>query len=202
MGVRDERAAATRAKLLEAAREEFQQDGFAGARIDRIAERSGMNKRLIYAHFGSKAELFDIVIADNVARVVDAVPFEAADLAGYAVRLHDYWVAQPTSVRLFSWRNVELGHAPQFEDETYRSMIEQIERAGAAEKAGVPAAHLLALTFAVLLAWSIPAGSLDGPDSAVLEARRRSIRLTVERLLDGDDGPGAHREPRMVSAAV
>ena len=44
--------------ILLAARDEFAQHGLAGARVDRIAERAGLNKRLIYYYFSSKDELF------------------------------------------------------------------------------------------------------------------------------------------------
>jgi AcrR family transcriptional regulator len=183
MGIRADRAAATRGKLLEAARDEFQRNGFAGGRIDAIADRAGVNKRLIYAHFNSKAELFDVVLADNVARVAANVPFTPNDLPGYAVRLFDYWSTDPTSVRLFSWRNVELGSAPQLENETYREMIGEIEASGAVTRAGIPATHLLALLFSVLLAWAIPADVYLRTDEAELEQRRRSVKLAVERII-------------------
>ena len=183
MGVRAEKAAATRGRLLAAARDEFQHHGFAGGRVDRIATSAGVNKRLIYAHFDSKAGLFDAVIADNVARVVLAVPFTPEDMSDYAVRLFDYWTEHPASVRLFAWRNIELAHAPASEDETYHQMIASIEAVGADRTAGLPAAHVLALVFAVLLAWAIPADSLRRPRPEELDRRRRSVAAAVDRLL-------------------
>ncbi|MEO7017763.1 MAG: TetR family transcriptional regulator [Leifsonia sp.] len=183
MGVRSDRAAATRRKLIDAARNEFQMHGFAGGRVDAIAEQAGVNKRLIYVHFGSKVGLFSEVLADNVARVSHAVPFTQDDLPGYAVSLFDYWTLEPTAVRLFSWRNLEVDAAPQFEDETYRGMIQQIEESGASERAGLPAPHVLALLFAVLLAWAIPADAFQRADANELARRRESITLAVRRIL-------------------
>jgi AcrR family transcriptional regulator len=188
MGVRADRAAATRQKLLEAAREEFQRHGFAGGRIDAVAESAGVNKRLIYAHFASKAGLVDAVLADNVERVAAAVPFTPDNLPGYAVALFDYWMQNSTSLRLFSWRNVELSTTPASEDATYRKMIRQVNATGAPAAAGVSAAHLLALVFAVLLAWAIPADVFQRPGEKELAARRASIRITIERLLDPHTG--------------
>ncbi|MFL6837431.1 MAG: TetR/AcrR family transcriptional regulator, partial [Bradyrhizobium sp.] len=46
--------AATRRKLLTAARREFAQNGLAGARVDEIAARAGVNKQLVYHYFGDK----------------------------------------------------------------------------------------------------------------------------------------------------
>jgi AcrR family transcriptional regulator len=183
MGIRADAAAATRRKLLEAAREEFQRRGFSGGRVDDIAQAAAVNKRLIYAHFGSKAGLFEAVLADNVERVATAVPFTPNDLPDYAVRLFDYWMANPTSLRLFSWRNVEVSTTPASEDATYRDMIRQVEASGAPATAGLPADHLLALLFAMLLAWAIPADAFQRPGRAQLAERKATIHTAVERLL-------------------
>ena len=59
--VRD--AEATKARLLEAATAEFAAYGIAGARIDRIAAAASVNKQMIYAYFGSKDALFDVVFS-------------------------------------------------------------------------------------------------------------------------------------------
>jgi len=45
---------ATRQKLLAAARREFAASGLAGARVDEIAARAGVNKQLVYHYFGDK----------------------------------------------------------------------------------------------------------------------------------------------------
>jgi AcrR family transcriptional regulator len=52
----------SRAIILNAALEEFALFGLAGARIDRIAERSNLNKRLIYYYFTDKDQLFQAVL--------------------------------------------------------------------------------------------------------------------------------------------
>jgi len=44
--------------ILAAARSEFAEHGFNGARVDRIATRSGLNKQLVYYYFGSKDDLY------------------------------------------------------------------------------------------------------------------------------------------------
>jgi AcrR family transcriptional regulator len=48
--------------ILAAAREEFAEHGLGGARVDRIAERAGLNKRLIYYYFEDKEKLFQEVL--------------------------------------------------------------------------------------------------------------------------------------------
>src|SRR3954447_15450988 len=53
---------ATRQKLLAAARREFADCGLAGARVDEIAARAGVNKQLVYHYFGDKDALYLAVL--------------------------------------------------------------------------------------------------------------------------------------------
>src|SRR5450631_218628 len=53
---------ATRNKLLTAARREFAQSSLAGARVDEIADRAGVNKQLVYHYFGDKDALYLAVL--------------------------------------------------------------------------------------------------------------------------------------------
>lgn len=52
----------TRDVILAAARAEFAEQGFNGARVDRIAARSGLNKQLVYYYFGSKDDLYRVAL--------------------------------------------------------------------------------------------------------------------------------------------
>jgi len=58
--------------ILVAARDEFAQYGLGGARVDRIAERADVNKRLIYYYFGSKDDLFLAVLESTYADIREA----------------------------------------------------------------------------------------------------------------------------------
>lgn len=58
--------------ILASARDEFSQRGLAGARMDSIAERAGLNKRLIYYYFGSKDDLFLAVLERTYAGIREA----------------------------------------------------------------------------------------------------------------------------------
>ncbi len=53
---------ATAAAILASAYKEFAAHGFAGGRVDRIAERARVNKATIYHHYGSKEGLFLAVL--------------------------------------------------------------------------------------------------------------------------------------------
>ena len=52
----------SRDALLRAARAEFVRHGFAGARVDKIAAAAGVNKQLVYHHFGDKDALYLAVL--------------------------------------------------------------------------------------------------------------------------------------------
>jgi AcrR family transcriptional regulator len=49
----------TKEKILAAALDEFASKGFAGTRVDQIAQAAGVNKAMIYYHFANKEELFN-----------------------------------------------------------------------------------------------------------------------------------------------
>jgi AcrR family transcriptional regulator len=63
----------TREKVLAAALEEFAARGFDGAKVDRIAQRAGVNKAMLYYHFRSKATLFLEILRTQFGGVADAV---------------------------------------------------------------------------------------------------------------------------------
>jgi len=52
----------TRARILERATAEFAARGFAGARVDAIAQRCGLAKNMLYHYYGSKEGLFIAVL--------------------------------------------------------------------------------------------------------------------------------------------
>jgi AcrR family transcriptional regulator len=62
--VRTRSAEATKARIMAAAKSEFARLGFAGARVDDIAEQAQANKRMIYHYFGSKESLFQSVLEE------------------------------------------------------------------------------------------------------------------------------------------
>jgi AcrR family transcriptional regulator len=57
----------TRERILSAALAEFASKGFAGARVDVIARRAAINKRMLYHYFGNKEKLFRAVLRHKIA---------------------------------------------------------------------------------------------------------------------------------------
>ncbi|MDA0564107.1 TetR/AcrR family transcriptional regulator [Streptomonospora sp. S1-112] len=184
-----EQSAATRRRLLDAAFEEFHRHGLAGGRVDRIAERAGANKRLIYIYFGDKDGLFDAVVARDLAALLDAVPLTPHDLPGYAAALFDHLHERPALLRLLAWRNLERTAAGPAEEESYARAVARIAAAAGDDGAGgaFAPADVLAFVLALLQAWTSASPALrrlagtDG-DPAVRERRRRALREAVARL--------------------
>jgi len=58
----------TRQRILSAALKEFAMNGFTGARVDAIAKRAAINKRMLYHYFGDKEHLFREVLRLKMAR--------------------------------------------------------------------------------------------------------------------------------------
>ena len=59
----------TREDILQAAINEFVQQGLAGARVDAIAERTATSKRMIYYYFGSKEGLYLAVLEESYRKI-------------------------------------------------------------------------------------------------------------------------------------
>ena len=172
---------ATKARILDAATAEFADHGLAGARVDRLAERAGANKQLIYAYFGSKEGLFDATLEAHIERLLDAVPFDADDLPAYAVAMFDFGVAHPELLRLLHWhmleRPGELARLEQTLHSTERKLaaLTEAQQAGRVDATLSPE-ELLALVLSIVQA-------VDDPRPAALAVRRESIAAAVRRLV-------------------
>jgi AcrR family transcriptional regulator len=78
---RAERAAARRLAILEAALDEFSARGFAGARLDDVAQRAGVAKGTIYLHFKDKEALFQELVRTMLGPLIAGLEqLRASDL--------------------------------------------------------------------------------------------------------------------------
>lgn len=177
-------AEATKANILKAAFAEFAERGLAGARVDRIAEAAGANKRMIYVYFENKEGLFNTVIEDALERFVDEVPFTPEDLPGYAGKIFDHLVGHPELLRLSAWRKLESPGATQEEKEKYSRKLEAIADAqmqGTIEGHLAPA-DVLALVLGLTTAWFSASEALMALAEGGLEDRRKAIVDAVAAL--------------------
>ena len=63
----------TRVIILDAAREEFAANGFAGSSMESVARRSGVSTKTLYRLIPNKAALFEAMITDRQEKFVSAV---------------------------------------------------------------------------------------------------------------------------------
>ncbi len=74
------KSAATRRKILDAAAKTFRKRGYAGTRLNDIADAAAMRAGSIYYHFASKEQLLEQVLEIGIRRVFDAVVREVEAL--------------------------------------------------------------------------------------------------------------------------
>src|ERR1700716_2480267 len=90
-----------RQRLLEAALEEFSLHGPAGARVDAISQRAGVNPQLITYYFGGKAGLYRETVRWCFGRAAGPAPSES--LAGLLSEFFQSVIADPGTTRLLQW---------------------------------------------------------------------------------------------------
>jgi len=105
--VRDPKA--TRDRILSAALAEFSAEGFAGARVARIARRARVNKRMLYHYFGNKEhlfrEIFDRKLRERAGWVTEA-PADLGASLGYWFQLA---CEDSDWIRLIQWEALGTG---------------------------------------------------------------------------------------------
>ncbi len=106
-------AAATKARIMAAARAEFARKGLGGARVDVISERAQTNKRMIYHYFGSKEELFRAVVEAayvdirGAERKLELEHLPAREALERLVRFTwDYYLENPEFISLVNSENL------------------------------------------------------------------------------------------------
>src|SRR5580704_10580413 len=89
---RSQKGVRTRARLLDAAKEIFEEDGFLEARISDIAERAGLSHGSFYHYFESKEEIFRQVaesMDDQLSAPMDTVIFDTTSDATPQERIRE-----------------------------------------------------------------------------------------------------------------
>ncbi len=114
--IRSRDADRTQQEILAAATAEFAAHGFGGARIETIAERAGVNKKLIYYYFEGKDELFlavleqtyaDIRAAERELHLEALEPLEAVErLVAFT---WGHFLAHPEFLALLNSENMHRG---------------------------------------------------------------------------------------------
>ena len=99
----------TRELILAAALKEFSRNGLAGARVDVMARKAGVNKRMLYHYFTDKDGLFREVLRVRMSernRWLAAAPEDPSELAPY---WYDLMWRDMDWIRLLEWEALEIG---------------------------------------------------------------------------------------------
>jgi AcrR family transcriptional regulator len=189
---RPRNSAATKELLLSAATAEFADYGLRGARIDRIAERAGANKRLLYVYFGDKDQLFEAVLQRQIGRLAQGTPLVDGDLVAYAGARFDFMLAHPETARLAAWRRFEHDdHDSETEVEGYRAKVATV---AAAQHEGRLDDSLLAIVLRITESWldapaALAAASGPQPRSDQRIAEHRATLLEAVRRITAPRPP-------------
>jgi TetR/AcrR family transcriptional regulator len=110
----------TRNKILEVSEQEFARDGYAGAHLQRIAERVGVQKTALYYYYDSKLALYEAVLARMLARFDESLT-EAVEVdAGHEEKLD----------RLLDAINVGLAEHDTYSQILIRIFVDRVELGG------------------------------------------------------------------------
>jgi len=130
----------TKRRILAAARREFAAKGFAGARVDSIARRARVNKRMLYHYFGNKQRLFREIVRQIMT--AEGSPFRAAreappKIAEHMLRWNEALRQEPDYIRLLQWEALETaGRRVIGEEERLEEEVESVERVRMLQREG------------------------------------------------------------------
>jgi AcrR family transcriptional regulator len=94
--------AGTQQRILNAALLEFAREGFDGARVDEIARRARINKRMLYHYFGNKEDLYREIFRRKVAAKTQVTQENPATLADALAYWYDQESADTSWIRLLT----------------------------------------------------------------------------------------------------
>ena len=112
----------TRERILSAALKEFAANGFAGARVDAIARRAAINKRMLYHYFGNKEHLFREVLRRKIAERQAS----AEGLSGDPAESLPFWFKLACRdadwIRLLEWEALQEADKKLIDEKSRRAL--------------------------------------------------------------------------------
>jgi AcrR family transcriptional regulator len=106
----------TKADILAVATREFADQGYAGARINEIADKTSTTKRMIYYYFGGKEQLYVAVLEQAYSRIrsleqqLDVEHLDPVEaIRELAALTFDHHESHPDFIRLVSIENIHHG---------------------------------------------------------------------------------------------
>src|SRR5881409_2055681 len=187
-------------RIIAAAREEFARRGFAGARVDQIARRAGVNKQLLFYYFHSKRGLFQAVLAQSAGELETALAELSYPAGGPLERLRltlaaqfEFLARNPQIVALLG-QGTRSGGGAAFAPAINRLVVLLAEGQGLGQVRDDVDPHLAAAQALILMVAYLGLESLIAMSAAPLGADEPALR---ERWKEGAvrlvlDGVAAH----------
>ena len=193
---------ATKARILAAALHEFSAKGIAGARVDAIAARAEVNKRMLYYYFGSKEGLFREILRrrlhERSAAMLSTSVAAPDRLAQRQARVID----EGEYARLLQWEALETAPGQPVNAELRRAFfaswaaaLADEQRAGTLAPELDPAQLVLSEILLVLGPMLLPQVvqlvtglTVDDPEFL---ARRRAFLVELGRRIDAAAAPSS-----------
>jgi AcrR family transcriptional regulator len=113
----------TRDRILAAALAEFSAEGFAGARVARIARRARVNKRMLYHYFGNKEDLFREIFDRKLRERAGWITEAPADLGASLQCWFEMACEDSDWIRLTQWEALGAGEGPVVREEERRAAL-------------------------------------------------------------------------------
>ncbi len=113
----------SRERILAAALKEFAAKGFAGARVDCIARRAAINKRMLYHYFGNKEHLFREVVRLKMAERQTWAESLSGDPAESLAFWSDAACRDRDWIRLLEWEALQEADGKLIDERQRREVV-------------------------------------------------------------------------------
>ena len=141
----------TQQRILRAALKEFSARGFAGARVNEIARRADVNKRMLYHYFEDKKGLFRAVLRDKINSRMNQVEVSVPD--DDLVSSMPQWFRQNCQdgdwLRLLAWESLQTQKDQVLDEKARKDLVRlgvtkiKAKQAAGILRADVSPLHLL-----------------------------------------------------------
>jgi AcrR family transcriptional regulator len=204
--IREEVAALKRARTIAAAVELFYEKGYQNTTLEMVADRLGVTKPFIYAHFSSKSELLAEICSRGIAASMEAIdsvlplrvpPTEKLRLLGE--RFVTAVLGSQMHIAIFSREEKNLAAADLDRINDMRRAFDRkltalLRRGVETGEFSVPDARLAALAIGGLVSWAYVWYRKDGALS--LEQVSAEMSRLIVQMVKADMSPAAGRETR------
>jgi len=171
-----------RAAVLEATRELVAERGPDGFSVREIAARAGVNHALVHRHFGTKADVLELVLTEESRSVVAAIAESGLPTSGEApgevvAQLLDVLAARPTYWRTLVHAVLESPESAIPGTASTTELFSDLWRESDPERAVATS-----VAGATVLGWLIFGEFIGGTTGADPEEVRRAVAEQVSRL--------------------